>query len=252
MNISIILFIKSIAPKYLVNILKLRRKEKIIKKHSIENVFTTYHKDNYWNSEESLSGRGSELNYTQNLIIELEKLFDKFEIKSILDIPCGDFNWMKEVDLTNINYIGADIVDSLIFINNSKYSNVNINFNKLDLTKDELPSVNLIICRDCLVHLPFAEIMKALKNIKKSKSKYLLTTSFINRKENKDILIGEWRPLNLNIKPFNLPTALKKVDEKCAEGNGKYNDKHMLLWEVDKINISFRLKFYSFIYNCFK
>jgi hypothetical protein len=86
---------------------------------SLLDKFTEIYNNNGWCSPESRSGNGSELKNTIKLRSELPYLFVKYNIKSILDIPCGDFNWMKEVDLTNIEYKGADIVESLINLNNT-------------------------------------------------------------------------------------------------------------------------------------
>lgn len=147
----------------------------------IKNVFNDIFQKNYWNwtgKEESLSGPGSSLAQTETIRRELVKLFLEFEIKSILDIPCGDFNWMQHVVHPELTYIGADIVEKLIEINKEKYTASNIQFLQMDLTKDSLPYCDLVICRDCLAHFSFSDIQKALKNIKASGCHYLLTSSF--------------------------------------------------------------------------
>jgi hypothetical protein len=38
----------------------------------------------------------------------------------LLDIPCGDFNWMKLLNL-GVDYIGADIVGELIAENRRRF-----------------------------------------------------------------------------------------------------------------------------------
>ena len=58
----------------------------------------------------------------------------------MLDIPCGDFRWMRNVDLSNTDYMGADIVNDLIQHNVEKYGREHVRFQKLNLIKDE--SVN--------------------------------------------------------------------------------------------------------------
>ena len=83
----------------------------------------------------------------------------------MLDIPCRDFQWMKNVDLSSVEYIGADIVNELIQINDRKYSKKGTNFQQLNLIQDKLPKVNLVFCRDCLVHLSFSDTFLALNNI---------------------------------------------------------------------------------------
>ena len=70
---------------------------------NIEETFTEIYKNKFWDSKESVSGRGSEIEQTKRIIIELPKLYDKFEIKSVLDIPCGDYHWMKYVDNNSVD-----------------------------------------------------------------------------------------------------------------------------------------------------
>jgi hypothetical protein len=216
-------------------------KEKILKiepTKKIEETFTTIYKTNHWNSKESKSGTGSDLSQTKTLIEGLNKLFKQYGIKSILDIPCGDFNWMQKANLEGMSYIGADLVEELIQRNKIKFkSRANVSFRKLDLTSDALPRADIIFCRDCLVHLSYADVYDALSNIKASKSEYLLTTSFPERDRNNDINTGEWRPLNLQVAPFNLPVPKLIINENCTEDGGIYKDKSMCLWEISKIVI---------------
>lgn len=230
--------IKNITPIFLMN---LYRSFRPIKKLEIEGlnakeVFSKIYEENYWGSDQSISGSGSELRQTSNLISELEKTIKLFQINSILDAPCGDFNWMKKVNLNGIDYTGVDIVDKLISNNQKLYRHFeNINFRAGNIIEEELPVADLILCRDCLVHFSFADISRALKNIKKSGSKYLLTTSFINTPINQDIKTGYWRPINLQLEPFNFPPPVLIIDEKCTEVGGKFNDKSLLLWEIKNI-----------------
>jgi len=138
-------------------------------------IFETIYNKNYWDSKESVSGPGSSLKTTQRIREALPDLWKKYDIKIFLDVPCGDFNWMKEVDKSGIQYIGADIVKPLIDENKKKYGAHNINFTVLDITKDALPKVDMIFCKDCLQHLSNENVFKALRNFKNSGSKYLFT-----------------------------------------------------------------------------
>ena len=198
-------------------------------------MFTRIKKNNYWGSDESVSGGGSTLVQTQKLIVELSKLLQNKEIKSMIDIPCGDFNWMQKVNLDNIRYTGADIVDELICENIQKYEANNIKFQVLDIIRDPIPANDLIFIRDCFVHLSYNDIFKAIANIKKSGCKYLLTTTFTDRHSNYDIITGEWRPLNFQNKPFLFPTPEHILIEDCTEGDGEFIDKSMGLWRIERI-----------------
>lgn len=239
--------IKKILPTWLVDIIKYRRRRNIFKNKSISETFTYINESGYWKSKESVSGDGSELLVTEELSRKLEQLIRNKYIKSILDMPCGDFNWMQEVNLNEVNYIGADIVENLIQTNQKKYGANNTKFQVLDITKDNLPKVDLIFCRDCLVHFSYKDIYKALTNVKKSKSEYLLTTCFYRCEENKDIITGEWRKLNFELPPFNFKKPIEIIDEKYTAKGLKYSDKAMYLWKVSDISISMKLRlFYWF------
>src|SRR3989337_577739 len=79
---------------------------------SPEQIFKEIYKSHQW-SGISKSGPGSDLTQTKVIREELPKIIKKLKIASLLDIPCGDFFWLKEVDLGFVNYIGADIVDDV-------------------------------------------------------------------------------------------------------------------------------------------
>ena len=202
-----------------------------VKEVSVTTVFKDIYQKNAWHDDESVSGTGSNLKQTQEIINQLPVIFKQYTIHSILDLPCGDYNWMKHVDLSAINYIGGDIVPEIIENNNQQYANSSVSFVELNLITDKLPDVDLVFCRDCLVHLSIAQIKDALQNIKKSNAKYLLTTSFTKTKLNRDIVTGDWRPINLEITPFNLKPIYTLI-EKCTEFDGMYKDKSLILLEL--------------------
>jgi SAM-dependent methyltransferase len=200
---------------------------------SAKEVFTLIHDRNYWNSAESVSGTGSEVGQAAALIEELPALFKSFGITSMLDIPCGDFNWMKEVDLSGVRYIGGDIVEALVEANKERFKQrPELEFRVVDLIADPLPTCDLVMVRYCLVHLSFADIERALGNIRASGAKYLLATTFTEHPTNTDIVTGDWRPLNLQRAPLNLPAPVQVIDERCLEANGRYCDKVMALWDL--------------------
>ncbi len=203
---------------------------------SPESLFTHYYRKNGWSGENSLSGPGSDPDHTKVLAQKLPDFLKAHNIKSMLDIPCGDYLWMKEVGLSGITYIGGDIVEELISENIKHFGNNHqVSFQKLDLLSDDLPQTDLIFCRDCLVHFSYHNIRKAIQNMVYSNSTYLLTTTFNQRRKNKNIVTGEWRPLNLEKAPFLLPPPLALIDEECAIGNGLYADKILGLWKISDL-----------------
>lgn len=204
-----------------------------VSRKRVKAVFTTYHKSNYWGSVETLSGSGSTQEQTAHIRAVIPLILKQYRIASLLDLPCGDHFWMNKVDLGKTKYLGADIVKEIIHANNKRNSSKQKSFIELDIINDALPTVDLILCRDCFVHLPINEIRRAISNIIRSRSTYLLTTIFTGREDNKDIKIGDWRPINLLAKPFNLPKPLEIINERCTEGvDNEYADKSLALWRV--------------------
>jgi hypothetical protein len=204
----------------------------------MKNIFTEIYDKNLWNSEESRSGTGSALSQTKSLISGLEKFISEFHINSILDIPCGDFNWMRLVDLHRVKYTGLDIVNEIVKNNSDKYKSENITFQVADLTTDLLPDADLIICRDCLVHFSFYDIFNALSNLSRVNYKYILVTNFEHRKFNQDIDTGGWRTLNFELYPFMGSKPLYSIKEGCTESSMMYTDKTSSIWskkDFDKI-----------------
>lgn len=193
---------------------------------NLEKRFTKIYHNNSWNGQQSRSGRGSDLSQTKNIIQFIPKIIKQIGASSVLDIPCGDFNYMKNVDIS-CNYIGADIVEDIIKDNKNKYPNVD--FRHLDIISDELPKCDLVICRDCLVHLSLEDCVNAIDNIKRSGSKFLLATSFLDCKINTQLPSLGWRKLNLEIKPF----FLKSIDS-FNEGFFKNHnrDKSLILVKI--------------------
>jgi hypothetical protein len=197
-------------------------------------VFTEIFKKNAWLGDESVSGTGSSLRATEVIRSELPQIIRRYGVETMLDIPCGDFHWMKEANLPLREYIGADVVKEIVDLNAGKYTKPGRSFVVLDLTEDNLPSVDLIFCRDCLFHLSFKDVNRALQNVRNSGSEYFLATTNPNFVSNRDIVTGEWRKLNLQIAPFALPKPLLIINEDPYDSTHE-EDKHMALWRVRDI-----------------
>jgi len=60
-----------------------------------QKVFAEIFQRNAWASRESVSGTGSELGRTYHLRRELPVVLSELNVRSLLDLPCGDFNWMQ-------------------------------------------------------------------------------------------------------------------------------------------------------------
>jgi hypothetical protein len=196
-------------------------------------IFTEVYRHNDWGDRESVSGPGSTLARAGAFRGELVALLRERNVSSILDVPCGDFHWMQGVvDESGASYVGMDIVDELIAGNRRRHGSPERTFLRGDLVSDALPPADLIVCRDGLVHLSFADIDAGIANFKRSGSRYLLATTFVDRTANADVRTGGWRVLNLQAPPFSFPQPLALIDERCVHSGGIYRDKRLALWEL--------------------
>lgn len=201
--------------------------EKIVRKFRLD-------KWGKYGIDETVSGSGSTLLYTQSIREVFPEIFKEFNIKFFLDAPCGDFNWMKEVNLNSINYLGLDIVDDIIKINKEKYAKKNIDFRLSDITDDLLPDADLMLTRDFLFHMPHLYIFKFFVNFLRSNIKYILVTTNYNTQNISSNLkeIGKFSPVNLFIDPFSFSNPLKTIYDYVPSKSSK---KSLLLFSKEQI-----------------
>lgn len=198
-------------------------------------AFSEIFREKKWGGgAESFSGTGANLEQTKAIREEMPGLCAELGVRRLLDVPCGDFYWMRQVDLNGISYVGADIVREIIERNSRQFGGPSNGreFLHLNLCEDPLPEADLILCRDCLVHLSNSDVFKALRNIHSSNARYLLTTTFPNRDRNLDITTGEWRTIDLSLAPFLFPPPMKIINERCTIRGNEYADKSLALWRI--------------------
>jgi SAM-dependent methyltransferase len=198
------------------------------KKKSLADIFHhIYYKTDWWKATGTGSGPGSTLAHTQNIRAQLPALLQSIQAGSLLDAPCGDLNWMSHVDLGAIQYTGVDIVEKLIRDNQQKFPDKK--FMVANIIEDDLPAADVVLCRDCFIHLSNNMIVSAIQNFKRCGIRYLLTNTYHFIEENKDIEPGGFRMINLELPPFSMPKPLTEIAEEYTSG---YPDKQLSLWKL--------------------
>jgi SAM-dependent methyltransferase len=198
-----------------------------------QHVFRDIYRRHHWSGSESASGAGASIDQTQGLRRSLPALLRELGVATMLDLPCGDFGWMRTFDLPVDRYIGADLLPDVIEPLAAAFADGRREFRVLDLTRDPLPAADLLFCRDCLVHLSYADIRRALKNLVRSGIPYLLATTFPGCEANEDIVTGDWRVIDLEREPFHFPPPMRILNEGCTEGGGAFTDKSLGLWRTE-------------------
>ena len=195
-------------------------------------AFARAYRNGAWTgTSESLSGLGSGLGATEALRAALPDALRQLNVRVLLDVPCGDWHWISHVALPIDRYIGGYIVASVVDRNRTRFADGRHEFRVLDLWNDPLPTADLLLCRDALVHFSNADIWRALNNIVSSDITFLATTTFPATTTNVDLITGiGWRYLNLQAAPFNFPPPLMSL----PEGFNRL-DQVLSVWRVSDI-----------------
>lgn len=168
-------------------------------------VFTRIHALNIWRCG---SGEGSLPEHTKSYRRFLERFIRDRQIRSVVDYGCGDWQFSRLINWDGVRYLGLDIVDSLIEHHLQTYRKDNITFEVLARTPVEFPDAELIILKDVLQHWSHQSIRLFLLKI--IRYKFALITNCVNPygpTDNRDILDGDFRPLDLTRPPFSCEMA---------------------------------------------
>jgi SAM-dependent methyltransferase len=200
---------------------------------NLQQRFQRIHDTNLWGAAASVSGLGSEIDATATLRTELPALLRRLKVTSLLDAPCGDGGWVTRADL-GVRVVGVDIVPELIERLRLRAARGEIagDYHLADITADPLPRCDAILCRDCLVHLSFANIARAVDNFRSSGATFLIATTFPEWRDNRDCEDGDWRALNFERPPFSWGAPIELINENCTEAGGGWRDKSLGVWPL--------------------
>jgi SAM-dependent methyltransferase len=188
---------------------------------SSQDAFTRIYKSGLWgknNAGEGTSGEGSSLLTTESYRTFLQQFLKEMHIHSVVDAGCGDWEFSRAIKWDGIDYKGYDVVKSVIKKNKAKFSRSNIQFYHVDLLQTELPTADLLLCKDVLQHLTIEDVLLFIKQL--PKFKYCLITNDVYpttlSSHNPQIARGDYRPLDLTQPPFlfslqQYPFSLHKV-----------------------------------------
>jgi len=201
----------------------------------IRSAFTRHYERRDWPEAETASGPGSSLRRTETIRRDLPALFAELGVRHVVDAGCGDFHWFGSLRLEPEleSYLGIEVVEKLVAENERLHGSPRRRFAALDVIRDPLPRADLILCRDCLVHLKNRQVVAALRNFRRSGSRWLLATTFTGDRRNEDAPLGGWRPLDLERPPFDLGPPLRLIGEGESVEDPRYIDKSLGLWSLE-------------------
>lgn len=173
-------------------------------------TFDRIYTSNFWGSDESRSGVGSEASAASEYRDHLLELLTRIEARSIFDAPCGDLYWILPLTRNScFHYSGGDVAAELVKDLGRWHPTVPVRV--FDICENPFPAADVWHCRDCLFHLPFSDIRKALENFAASNIPYALLTTHRARlfHRNLDVAAGGFRYLDLERAPVSLPSAIE-------------------------------------------
>jgi hypothetical protein len=167
----------------------------------------------------------------------LPGLIGDLGIHTLLDLPCGDLHWLSKIDLPVSHYIGGDIVPELIERTREQHGRSDRTFIQIDICNDLLPQADMLLCRDCFIHLSEDMIFRAIDNILRSNIRYLLTTTFPDGR-NRSIRTGDFFTIDLCAPPYNFPPPLRVLEDWVPP----FDRRQLALWEVESLRNNQRLR----------
>ena len=153
------------------------------------------------------SGPGSRPESTVAYRDLIESLLRKYSVRRVLDLGCGDWEFSRLIDWSNVEYLGIDIVENLITRNNYLFSNPSVRFECADIRVITPPEGDLYIVKDVFQHWPTQHIIDFLHRLDGHRTLITNTQRQGSLSTNRDIGPGDYRPLDLLSRPFNLRNA---------------------------------------------
>jgi SAM-dependent methyltransferase len=165
-------------------------------------AFENIYNQNLWGFE---SGHGSAPSVTRQYRTFVERFIRESNVRSIVDLGCGDWQFSRLIDWQGANYVGVDIVPSVVDENRRRFATDNIRFELAGERFSELPAADLLLAKDVLQHWSTDDVKHFLAEAL-AKYRAALITNCIEPRNllNTEIPSGEFRPVDLRLPPFNL------------------------------------------------
>jgi len=159
------------------------------------------------------SGSGSHPKNTESYRNFLQQFMREKEVSSVVDLGCGDWQSSRHIDWSGVSYLGVDLVESVIQANMQRYESTNVHFKGMESTEEGLSAADLLIVKDVLQHWPNSQVAALLPKLTQYRWALITNTSatyqvagskktLIDDEVNRDIAVGEVRPIDLAKPPF--------------------------------------------------
>jgi 2-polyprenyl-3-methyl-5-hydroxy-6-metoxy-1,4-benzoquinol methylase len=230
-------------PRPIFHLLKLIWRRPLNDFVSPRQYFTTMYEGNRWKGKRSRSGAGSEGVFAEQKVTLLKDLAERYGIRTMLDLGCGDFFWMREIAPCLERYHGIDVVEPLIAANRDRFGSPTITFECLDIASaereqshdppadGEIQSYDLVICFDVIGHLLNPEVDRLLEFVlHPGRGKYLLLTNRRDEASERYLTRPKTRHEGINVQkhPLFLKLGLEPIWQTKAQYPGDFFELYAL------------------------
>ena len=119
------------------------------RRERFEKIFLSHE----WGGD-SRSGPGSDPKNTRRYVRFLNDWLARHpQVRSIIEVGCGDWATSSQVDFGDRHYLGIDIVEALVVSLRDRYGSGHTRFERLDFVEQDVPPGDLLIAKDVLQHL---------------------------------------------------------------------------------------------------
>jgi hypothetical protein len=173
-------------------------------------IFSEIYRQNMWGGRagEFYSGDGSNDEITASYVETVSGYIEAHNIRSVVDLGCGDFRVGAQILRPGLTYTGLDVVPALIESHRRTHARDGVSFTLGDIVDGELPEGELYLVRQVLQHLSNAQITRVLAKLR----------------DKPHVIIAEHHCAPRRFKQFNHDKPAGR-DIRVPFGSGVYPDK---------------------------
>ena len=186
-------------------------------------AFDRIAQSNTWGDERSISGPGSTPQTCFGIMAALPDLCRRHGVRRLLDAPCGDVFWLREIlpSLALDEYLGMDISTVVVDQNRQRATTdprlAGARFAVADIVEDDFPATDLVLVKDLTQHLSNERIRALLRHLAEGPARLVLVSSYYQHRNELDIVDGDCRTVDLAEAPWRLPEPIERIEEPIAE-----------------------------------
>ena len=166
-------------------------------------IFEEVYRNGTWGDG---SGTGSSEAVTRPYREFIEDFLRRHQVRTVVDVGCGDWQFSRHVAWGDVRYLGLDISPTALS-RARRFESGQITFREGDARRDPLPEADLLVAKDVLQHWSNDDILEFLPRLPAFRFA-LITNGFptarLDRTNQPRKASAGYRPIDLAAPPFSL------------------------------------------------